>query len=315
MEVLPFTVSLDRIEEAEDHVRFGFLVRHCSGASWRTSRRFSEFTRLHDDLGADIKDGFLLPSLQWSWLPSFAQAFDSGFCGQRQQELQQYLDAVLRVPHLVEHPAVHAFLAVKCPEPPIGVRIVQRQSGFKLELRFSSEAEAGPVDAYRMRIVHTETGVSFQVARRTWPVFEKLHSVHIGHLDPGEHCCSVVALNCIGESAPVDISVQVPLSPLRPASDVQLTPACTDLDKVAGEVALACDDRHLGASKSQTGVYLPPYDDTDCVICLAAVKTHAFVPCGHQCVCARCAESVTRRSSAVCPLCRVPTERALQIFA
>jgi hypothetical protein len=27
--------------------------------------------------------------------------------------------------------------------------------------------------------------------------------------------------------------------------------------------------------------------DNDCVMCMDAVKSHAFVPCGHVCVCAR----------------------------
>merc|ERR1712098_399943 len=32
-------------------------------------------------------------------------------------------------------------------------------------------------------------------------------------------------------------------------------------------------------------------EDDDCVICLAGMKTHIIVPCGHQCMCQKCAEN------------------------
>ena len=35
-------------------------------------------------------------------------------------------------------------------------------------------------------------------------------------------------------------------------------------------------------------------EETMCVVCFDAPKDHAIVPCGHQCVCARCAEQLTK---------------------
>lgn len=51
-----------------------------------------------------------------------------------------------------------------------------------------------------------------------------------------------------------------------------------------------------------------------CVVCLAAPKTHAFVPCGHRCVCEDCGSAVVGQDSANCPICRTAVEQLLQIF-
>ena len=40
----------------------------------------------------------------------------------------------------------------------------------------------------------------------------------------------------------------------------------------------------------------------ECVVCMNAERTHAFVPCGHRCVCKKC--GVDERSFDTCPLCR-----------
>ena len=45
-------------------------------------------------------------------------------------------------------------------------------------------------------------------------------------------------------------------------------------------------------------------EDGQCVVCLAADKTHAFVPCGHICVCGECCDRIMNSSSKTCPLCR-----------
>jgi len=54
-------------------------------------------------------------------------------------------------------------------------------------------------------------------------------------------------------------------------------------------------------------------DEELCAVCLACPRTHAFVPCGHRCVCAQCGDAVTR-DSALCPICRGPARHVLQIF-
>ncbi|CAE8618720.1 unnamed protein product [Polarella glacialis] len=52
-----------------------------------------------------------------------------------------------------------------------------------------------------------------------------------------------------------------------------------------------------------------------CVICMALPKTHAFIPCGHRCVCGGCASAIVGvRSGAACPVCRVDTQHVIKIF-
>lgn len=51
-----------------------------------------------------------------------------------------------------------------------------------------------------------------------------------------------------------------------------------------------------------------------CVVCMAAAPTHAFVPCGHRCVCVECSNAIVSEPAATCPICRVVIEKALRIF-
>jgi len=70
------------------------------------------------------------------------------------------------------------------------------------------------------------------------------------------------------------------------------------------------DSSSLGSSSSAVD------DDGDqCVICQDSVKTHAFVPCGHRCVCEPCGRKVVGlRSMKVCPLCRQGVTCTMRIF-
>lgn len=52
-----------------------------------------------------------------------------------------------------------------------------------------------------------------------------------------------------------------------------------------------------------------------CVICMSSSQTHAFVPCGHRCVCQECGDIVVSKAiCAACPICRMPVEQVLRIF-
>ena len=46
-----------------------------------------------------------------------------------------------------------------------------------------------------------------------------------------------------------------------------------------------------------------------CVICLDAPKSRACVPCGHVCVCERCAAPLTH-----CPICREECTDLMRIY-
>ena len=53
-----------------------------------------------------------------------------------------------------------------------------------------------------------------------------------------------------------------------------------------------------------------------CVICLAAERSHALVPCGHQCICVACSALLFKTSSATtCPVCRASCREAIRIFS
>ena len=51
----------------------------------------------------------------------------------------------------------------------------------------------------------------------------------------------------------------------------------------------------------------------DCVICWSSKKTHAFISCGHMCVCDGCADTI-RRGNSKCPLCRMVSRQIKEIY-
>ena len=51
----------------------------------------------------------------------------------------------------------------------------------------------------------------------------------------------------------------------------------------------------------------------ECVVCMEAAKTHVFVPCGHMCVCAKCAATLMAHTR-LCPACCTAATSAIQVF-
>ena len=51
-----------------------------------------------------------------------------------------------------------------------------------------------------------------------------------------------------------------------------------------------------------------------CVVCFDAPKDHIIVPCGHMCVCASCAEQLTKTRTPTCPVCREPIRETVKVF-
>eukprot|EP00939_MAST-03C_sp_MAST-3C-sp1_P002820 g2820.t1 len=72
---------------------------------------------------------------------------------------------------------------------------------------------------------------------------------------------------------------------------------------VADAISKAIAEDEDNAERSKTKPQLP-----ECVVCMDDVASHAFIPCGHLCVCASCAEDISPTSSAerkgACPKCR-----------
>jgi hypothetical protein len=58
----------------------------------------------------------------------------------------------------------------------------------------------------------------------------------------------------------------------------------------------------------------PDMAQSECCVCLDEAKSHAFVPCGHLCVCAGCAESIISSLKKECPSCRCPAAHVMKIF-
>ena len=61
-----------------------------------------------------------------------------------------------------------------------------------------------------------------------------------------------------------------------------------------------------------TGRQAPPEStlggELSCIVCFMNAKTHAAVPCGHQCVCEGCSKRITE-----CPICRGPVAMWMQV--
>ena len=58
-------------------------------------------------------------------------------------------------------------------------------------------------------------------------------------------------------------------------------------------------------------------DDNECAICMeAGGRTHALVPCGHQCICADCVAALFKgnKEEVRCPICREPTMQGILIL-
>lgn len=52
----------------------------------------------------------------------------------------------------------------------------------------------------------------------------------------------------------------------------------------------------------------------ECSVCLTAPRDHAFVPCGHRCVCGGCGHLIMSRPCAACPMCRERIQGCLRIW-
>jgi hypothetical protein len=60
--------------------------------------------------------------------------------------------------------------------------------------------------------------------------------------------------------------------------------------------------------------FQPDMAQSECCVCLDEGKSHAFVPCGHLCVCAGCAESIMSSLKKECPSCCCAAAHVLRIF-
>jgi hypothetical protein len=53
----------------------------------------------------------------------------------------------------------------------------------------------------------------------------------------------------------------------------------------------------------------------ECCVCMDNIKTHAFVPCGHMCICEECLWELELKTYPLkCPLCRQISEKTLKVI-
>jgi hypothetical protein len=127
----------------------------------------------------------------------------------------------------------------------------------------------------------------------------------------------------------IDLSTEEPAVQVAEATSVsqltELEPAGggitkKDKERQRMEEEMAALALRLQYMQAQLGVPLaapaphPDAEETMCVVCFDAPKEYAVVPCGHQCVCAGCAEQLTKTRTPTCPVCRGPIRETMKVF-
>eukprot|EP00439_Symbiodinium_sp_Y106_P069123 s2917_g11.t2 len=353
-----FTAAITEYEDVGGHVEYCLKVTHCSGISWTTWRRFSDFHHAHEELCSLVDARDLPPGPERSWLPAFTQSLSVEFCEQREQELSRYLQRLLG--HSAAAPApLRNLLGLRRPDTPGSLRVVPKAGVLELEVkppeaqtfpddchqRSSKVSElGGPVDGYYIEVVNLDSGSKHRLARDVGASGTLPQKAQVGHLDSGRHLFIVAAYNGAGCSGQVSITVDPALAfasaqrapPSR--SGPGMGQSETEPRQAPGPLPAQNASSHggyvrhvgsqppipretclpplaptpLGPSAGPSGRPIPgqlpasriltdrgkacadvhrkspgPEEDEDlmCVVCLASPKTHAFVPCGHRCVC------------------------------
>ena len=103
--------------------------------------------------------------------------------------------------------------------------------------------------------------------------------------------------------------VAAPAPPV--AAPAPAAPAASDGDDAAPAppVAAPAPARPIDSDTDDDDFAGPP-----CCVCLRARRDHAFLPCGHRCVCGPCGRMVSRREGPRCPMCRARIRSVQQIY-
>jgi hypothetical protein len=101
----------------------------------------------------------------------------------------------------------------------------------------------------------------------------------------------------------------------RVAAEAEVAAAVKRQQLEERQAALAMELQQVRAELgSGSGTPQPDAEETMCVVCFDAPKEYAIVPCGHQCVCASCAEQLTNTRTPTCPVCREPIQQTMKVF-
>ena len=95
-----------------------------------------------------------------------------------------------------------------------------------------------------------------------------------------------------------------------------LLPIAGGRPRFGGDEGIAARLREMNDAEAQVreeeraaSDYAAGDDEALCVVCLDAERTHAFLPCGHRCVCEGCL------GLPQCPLCRVVATGTLLVYS
>lgn len=92
-----------------------------------------------------------------------------------------------------------------------------------------------------------------------------------------------------------------------PAPEAAVAPAAAAPAAIAATANVAAASSAACAPCAPCAV--PEPTASECVVCLDAPASHAFVPCGHQCVCQSCASLLVE-----CPKCRATAVLCIRVY-
>jgi hypothetical protein len=109
---------------------------------------------------------------------------------------------------------------------------------------------------------------------------------------------------------------------VKAAAEVEAAAERLKMEEEMAALALTMQSGALRMQQMQAQLGVPPAapaphpdsEETMCVVCFDAPKDHIIVPCGHMCVCARCAEQLTKTRTPMCPVCRGPIIQTMKVF-
>ncbi len=121
---------------------------------------------------------------------------------------------------------------------------------------------------------------------------------------------------------PPPVAAPAPVAPPAPAPVAAPAPAAPVAAPAPAPPAAAPRPEPQTPPVAAPAPGKPINSDTDadefagapCCVCLRARRDHAFLPCGHRCVCGPCGRMVSRREGPRCPMCRARIQSVQQIY-
>eukprot|EP00929_Paragymnodinium_shiwhaense_P096967 TRINITY_DN58742_c0_g1_i1.p1 TRINITY_DN58742_c0_g1~~TRINITY_DN58742_c0_g1_i1.p1 ORF type:complete len:957 (-),score=226.41 TRINITY_DN58742_c0_g1_i1:67-2850(-) len=344
MNDLPITVTVPRFEVQNfmgSKIAYTINVESPGGVC-RTVRRCTEFKDLQLSLESEpFADTLRLPVLQSMWI--FA-AFSQAALERRREQMEIYLTALCKHSGVLLDDTIWQWLeAGKLQQLSTQVVVAaklgdqQRVAQLLLSLAAETGLESSGSSSSTPAPSDSDTAPDSRVARLAHPavveVFQDMLRAEsdadttvaicrlLYHLLPKSKRARQLFLSA-GSSAPpteedatgallADSSIVARLASLCRGGPGANTEAVAEAAQQALQALIAT---LAEAENGQTNLEGSPADRC-CVVCLDQEKTHAFVPCGHLCVCRSCADTlVAQRPHSLCPVCRQVIQKELQIF-